>query len=201
MREWGNMYYSTMTGLLDALENAGYPINKADLTNKENIKSSYNDDGIMLVGASEESLCLTLYCALGIILEKGIKVKPNQFNQRYLDNFPAVEIEIRPNPSHNTIVRGRINNNKQVDELPPNAKTIHNGGKEYLKKNHSYIDYCEISPIVIYCEGRGSQINNTLSTVLYIDSYDRNKLCTVFDDIAKSPLKFFRAIILRGKQL
>lgn len=106
MREYGKIYYSSMVGLLNALTEAGYPISTHDLSDKDNIKSSYGDDGVILTHASEEALCLTLYCALGLLIEKGISVNLSKSNAaEYLLHFPAVKIEIRPNRENNTIVR------------------------------------------------------------------------------------------------
>jgi len=194
-----------MTGLFNALTEAGYPVSIHDLSNRDNLKSSYGDDGVLLTHASEEALCLTLYCALGLLIEKGITVKLNKSNAEYLVNFPAVKIEVVPNREGNTIIRGKINKSdgrRTPDEDRINANDIHNGGKEYsypIKIPYSNSELSE--SIIIESKGRGLKVNDTLFTTLYIDSYDRSRLPDIINDIAYSPLKFFRAIILRGKRL
>nr|BDT62921.1 MAG: hypothetical protein [Trachysalambria curvirostris majanivirus] len=202
MREYDYIYYSSMTGLLPALTEAGFPISVETFKHKENIESTYGDDGISLTEAPEESLCLSLYCALGLLLERGIKVKVSKSNNKILENFPSVSIIIKPNISENSIVWGRIKgsnsynniNNKKINKLD-----IHNGVIENNKKEKYLGDFCET--LIITSKGRGKDINKSLSTTLYIDSTDKEKLSFILKDIAEYPLKFFRAIILRGNKL
>nr|BDT62531.1 MAG: hypothetical protein [Metapenaeus ensis majanivirus] len=199
MREWNNIYYSSLTGLLDALTEAGYPISKQDF------KTSFGkENAATIIGASEESLCLTLYCALGILLEKGYRVNLGKSNAHYIDDFPAVEIKIEPFPNHNTIVRGRPSSSSSssiVDDQKINVKSIHNGQAIALDNNVKSEYSTEINSLIIYSKGRGKSINKKLSTILYLDAFDRNCLSDIFNDIQKYPLKFFRSIILKGKYL
>nr|BDT62093.1 MAG: baculoviral IAP repeat-containing protein [Litopenaeus vannamei majanivirus Nimav-1_LVa] len=141
---------------------AGYPVSIHDLSNRDNLKSSYGDDGVLLTHASEEALCLTLYCALGLLIEKGITVKLNKSNAEYLVNFPAVKIEVVPNREGNTIIRGKINKSdgrRTPDEDRINANDIHNGGKEYsypIKIPYSNSELSE--SIIIESKGRGLKV-------------------------------------------
>ncbi|XP_047483404.1 DNA ligase 1-like [Penaeus chinensis] len=118
-----------MGGLLNALTEAGYPISRNDLSER-NIESSYGNDGVVLTHASEEALCLTLYCALGLLLEKGINVKLSKSKADYLLNFPAVKIEIRPNRENNTILELGLDYDPSKDNYHPINDAFWKQGEE-----------------------------------------------------------------------